>query len=74
VIRATRTRLLLTAALWVRPPLLGFAIVAAVGAGLNAGVGKGLLSWRLNAVRRRQPRKSAPPRRQLVAMIPGGLR
>jgi hypothetical protein len=54
------------------PPLVSaLTSLSAAVLMVYAGVGKHLLSWRLEAVRRRQPRK---PRRYGRSWIPGGRR
>jgi hypothetical protein len=54
------------------PPLVSaLAALSAAVLMVFAGVGKGSLSWRPEAVRRRQPRK---PRRHGRSWIPGGRR
>jgi hypothetical protein len=54
------------------PPLVNaLAALSAAALMVYAGVGKRLLSWRPEAVRRRQPRKL---RRRGRSWIPGGRR
>ena len=55
------------------PPLVSaLAALCAAVLMVYAGVGKGLLSWRPDAVRRRRRAKAAPPRQE--SGIPGGRR